>query len=697
MIEKVGKVQLDLSRYPGEDFYSDGAVEEELLQIVQTVREEDYPKLIEDRKQWPLLYHLSALRENIVDWLPITKQDKVLEVGSGCGAITGALSRKAGEVACVELSKRRSLINAYRHSECENVRIHVGNFKDIEPELPCDYTYICLIGVFEYGQGYIGGDHPYEDFLTTLLRHLAPGGRMVIAIENQYGLKYFAGCAEDHLGSYFGGIEGYQGNAGVRTFGKNGLERMFVACSVPEWHFYYPYPDYKFMTTLYSEERLPLKGELYNNLRNFDRDRMLLFDEKKVFDNIVEEGLFPVFSNSFFVVLGTGLPVQYVKFSNDRAPEFSIRTQIVRDDDGEGCDPRKPGKYSVYKIPATGKALAHTEGIYSAYEKLQKRYQGGKLQINRAFPVDGGVRLEFVSGTPLSELMDGCLDRGDVDGFYKYFREFMERISYNGHMSVSDYDLVFSNILVSGEEWTLLDYEWTFDQAIDIAELAYRAVYCYLLENGRRGNLDEERLLKELGITSRQAAEFRQREMKFQQFVTGGRSSMAQIRDAIGFRVVMPQKWMEKDRDLAAGNRVQIYEDKGTGYREEDSYFVPDAYQGERLVQVELEVSGEVRSLRIDPAMESCLVKLKGLSWNGENIASRAKGLIVVNGRLVDGADGLPTFVFATADPNVNLRLERLKRKERNTLTAQFEVVVIPEAIAQDMVKARSVRRVIGL
>ena len=127
----------------------------------------------------------------------------ILEVGSGCGAITGALARKAGEVTCVDLSKKRSLINAYRHSECENVTIHVGNFTDVEPELPADYDYICLIGVFEYGQAYIGGKTPYEDFLKILQKHLAPDGRIVIAIENKYGLKYFAGCKEDHLAAGF--------------------------------------------------------------------------------------------------------------------------------------------------------------------------------------------------------------------------------------------------------------------------------------------------------------------------------------------------------------------------------------------------------------------------------------------------------------------------------------------------------------
>lgn len=117
----------------------------------------------------------------------------------------------------------------------------------------------------------------------------------MIAIENKYGLKYFAGCKEDHLGSWFSGIENYPEGGVVRTFSRKKLERIFDACGVGERSFYYPYPDYKFMTTVYSDAYLPGRGELSNNLRNFDRDRMLLFDEKSAFDGIVEEGLFSVF------------------------------------------------------------------------------------------------------------------------------------------------------------------------------------------------------------------------------------------------------------------------------------------------------------------------------------------------------------------------------------------------------------------
>lgn len=125
MEEKIGKITLDDRHYPGEDFYCDGAVEDELLEIVKKYDSGQFRRVIEERAKWPVLYHLSPLRENIVDWLPMDKSTKVLEIGSGCGAITGKLAGKAGSVTCVELSKKRSLINAYRHQDCGNVTIHL--------------------------------------------------------------------------------------------------------------------------------------------------------------------------------------------------------------------------------------------------------------------------------------------------------------------------------------------------------------------------------------------------------------------------------------------------------------------------------------------------------------------------------------------------------------------------------------------
>ncbi len=679
MLEEIGKVKLDYSHYSGEDLYCDGAVEDELLDIVRNLSPAEYAGVIEERKSWPVLYHLSPLRENIVEWIPMKKSDKVLEVGSGCGAITGLLARKADSVTCVDLSKKRSLINAYRHSECDNVAIHVGNFKNIEPGLPKDFDYIFLIGVFEYGQSYIGGDQPYRDFLNILLPHLKEGGRIIIAIENKYGMKYFAGCKEDHLGTYFSGIEDYPGGGAARTFGRKGLEKIFRSCRIPEYHFYYPYPDYKFMTTLYSDVYLPGKGELSNNMRNFDRDRMVLFDEKSAFDGVVEEGLFSLFANSYIAVLGKGFDIKYVKFSNDRAPEYAIKTEISRDERGE---------ISVRKYPLSEAAKEHVRGMALAYENLSDKYKGSKLEINRCTLEETEDELyaqfEFVPGVPLSELMDKCLEQDDLEGFHKYFKQYLERVGYNDDYPVADFDLIFANILVHRGIWTLIDYEWTFGKPISTKELAFRAVYCYLLEDEKRNKLNLDKILEELQITEEDAESFREQERGFQKFVTGNRLAMAELRERIGRRMMTPQKWIDKYQDSERVNRVQIYEDRGKGYSEEGSYFVQDAYQGENIIELELKVSGDVKMLRIDPAMGTCMVKILEMTLNGEAVPMNKKKNILINGKVAKPG----TFIFPTEDPNINIVMTELKRSAENTLYARMEIVRLSRGMAQDMAGA---------
>lgn len=681
MTEQIGKVKLDYSQYPGEDKYCDGSVEDELLEIVKNTAAEEYGDIIREKKSWPVLYHLSPLRENIVEWIPFTGKEKVLEVGSGCGAVTGVLSRKAASVACVDLSKKRSLINAHRHSECGNVTIHVGNFQDIEPNLAADFDYICLIGVFEYGQGYMGGKRPYEDFLERLKRHLAPGGRILIAIENQYGLKYFAGCREDHVGQYFAGIEGYPDGGVARTFSRPGLEEIFQKCGLKEYSFYYPYPDYKFMTALYSDRYLPGKGELSNNMRNFDGDRMLLFDEKQAFDGIVQDGLFSVFANSYLAVLGPGFPQDFVKYSNDRAPQYQIKTVIFGAKEGEAF---------VCKYPLTYQAREHIREMARSGRLLTERYKGSGLRINPCSLMENGeeiwAQFPFEKGKPLSELMDERLQRQDIEGWKRLFDGYVERIGYHEGENVSDFDPVFSNLLADGEEWTLIDYEWTFERAVETRELAFRAVHCYLLEDERRNRLELSWVLEKLGITREEAEGYRRQEREFQRFVTGNRLSMGELwATAVRGEVLRPLDWIPVFLYKRMIRRVQIYEDRGNGYSEESSRFLENSYQTQEDVAFEIWLDREVRRIRIDPAMEPCVCKVLELSFGGTPIPLRRKETVAINGRRLRTKGAHLSFLFPTKDPWFDIDLSALESKGERRLKAKMKVAQLPLDTAEEL------------
>lgn len=303
MKEHIGNVELNFKFYKGKDLYSDGNVEDEILNIVKNNEKCEFNEIIKNKKEWPILYHLSHIRQNIVEWIPIEKHHKVLEIGSGCGAITESLSDKSNKVTCIELSKKRSLINAYRNKNNSNIEIIVGNFEDIEKNITEKYDYITLIGVFEYAESYINSKKPYLDLLRMMNKHLNKKGKIIIAIENKLGLKYWAGCKEDHLGKYFEGIEGYRSSKGVKTFSRKELEILFEISGYNKYDFYYPYPDYKFANVIYSDNYLPKKGELNKNMRNFDGERIITFDEAKVYDSIIENNLFSVFSNSYLIII----------------------------------------------------------------------------------------------------------------------------------------------------------------------------------------------------------------------------------------------------------------------------------------------------------------------------------------------------------------------------------------------------------
>ena len=56
-----------------------------------------------DQDERPQVLHaLSPIRENLLEWLDLTGQDQVLELGSGYGVFTGLLAGRCAHVTVVE-------------------------------------------------------------------------------------------------------------------------------------------------------------------------------------------------------------------------------------------------------------------------------------------------------------------------------------------------------------------------------------------------------------------------------------------------------------------------------------------------------------------------------------------------------------------------------------------------------------------
>jgi SAM-dependent methyltransferase len=201
---------------------------------------------VPEELRWPLLYHLSPGRRALLD--PLDLGGRVLELGAGMGALTGRLLEGASEVVAVEGAAARARV--LRKRDRDEARLEVVRADLLALPFEGEFDVVTSIGVLEYAGAFAPAasrDEAARRVLAACARFLRPGGGLVLAIENAFGAKYWAGCHEDHVGVPFAGIEGYDGVAsGVRTYARDELCRMVAEAGLEVRALHGCWPDYKF-------------------------------------------------------------------------------------------------------------------------------------------------------------------------------------------------------------------------------------------------------------------------------------------------------------------------------------------------------------------------------------------------------------------------------------------------------------------
>jgi len=275
----------------------------------QSQKQEEIYKILSKNPPWPILYHLSPQREFLLDWYKFKKNASILEIGAGCGALTGLFTRKLKNVYSNELTSIRANIIEHRFSDKPNLTVYAGNLADLDLKLKVDY--LSVIGVLEYSGKYITqvtGDNYYQPFLNFLLlikKFLSKNGHLLLAIENKIGLKYLAGGKEDHYGTLFRSLEGYPSYQGIRTFSKNELSDLLHKAGFKKVDFYYPFPDYKMPSSILTDEGLSqdinISKSSYAPISDLSNERVPLFNEITMADSLDKENILGKFSNSFLI------------------------------------------------------------------------------------------------------------------------------------------------------------------------------------------------------------------------------------------------------------------------------------------------------------------------------------------------------------------------------------------------------------
>ena len=357
--------------------YTEGEkVEKDLYYYIK--RKKNYLDIISEDDRWTVFYHLTELRKGILSWYPFKKNASCLEIGAGLGAITGLLCDKCNNVTAVELSEIRAKTLYERYKDIDNLNIIVGDI--FEMNISEKFDYITLIGVLEYQGRYIKNDdnkNPYVEFIKKIKTLLKPDGKLLIAIENRFGLKYWCGTPEDHSGKVFDGINGYKKSQTAITFGKKELTNIIERAGFKNYKFFYPMPDYKLPNMIFSDAYFP-KQDINNRYREYFLDyRGLVLEEQRILPDIIDNNVFPFFSNSFFIECTDNkcCEVKYATMTYDRKKDYQTAT-IIYDKYVEKKSLNKIAVRSIRNIKANFEYLKNKE-----INIIDYKYNNGKITM----------------------------------------------------------------------------------------------------------------------------------------------------------------------------------------------------------------------------------------------------------------------------------------------------------------------------
>ncbi len=572
---------------------------------------------------WPVLYHLSHLRANLTEWLPIRETDRVLEMGADTGQLTAGFIKKAKTVVCLEENISRSRILAQRYADARNLEVYAGDpwtVLDTFTEERKVFDWIIAPGILAEAGKYFSCPHSEVSAIIKLKNYLASGGHLVLAADNRFGLKYWAGAMEPHTGRYFDSLEG-----NGHTFSKQELLQIFEKSGCEDIRFYYPYPERWFPNAVYSDEYLPKAGELNHNLRNFEGERLVLFDEEKVYDQLIADGRFPEYANAYLCVAGPAPEEQiiYTKYSNDRSDRFMIRTDIVKGPNGK----------EVRKVPLTGEAKKHIENMACQEQALNEQYMKSPVRVNRCRLQEESACFEYLQGKTYEERLDEHRKQKDYEGLFEDLLAFKRLLLdaleeslcpfskseiftemfgnpefskvYKGAV-FNNLDWIFGNLMEAEDSFWIIDYEWTFPVQVPVEYLLWRAIHLYLHS---REDLQGLGLMAQMGISGEEEKIFSDMEHHFQLWLLDGTATIgAQYLATAGRTIRLEEMVKEVKKD-----RIQVYVDMGKGFCEEESFWVNAKPDKRGVTHMELLLPQGATAVRLDPAEQTCLVKVKRL------------------------------------------------------------------------------------
>lgn len=397
---------------------------------------------------------LIEFKKNIIAWYPIKDNKSVLQVGED-------------EEILKELKKKTSKV------------VSITNISEVKEK----YDYITLIGAFEKDE-----DNEAIKILKLAKEHLTENGKILIAMKNKFGMKYWAGEKIDFTSNSFEAIVKSKKN----YFGFNKIREILNSLNL-KYKFYYPLPDYNFTNVIFTDKYLPSKDSIdARDLSYSKEDELIVFSEREAYKQIIEQDkkMFPFFANSYFIEVSNKEDfedIKYVSYGITRKKNYRIKT-VMRET-------------TVYKNANHEEATSHIENIarninilnkcdiscldvfenntiISKYLKAANSYDEILMREYKQYGLDKTIeKIKSFKLAVLDKLFVETQEENTV--FEKYGIELDRKLKEKMHFTKNGIiDLIFQNCLVENEQIYAYDQEW-YEENVPIEFILYRAVFYF--------------------------------------------------------------------------------------------------------------------------------------------------------------------------------------------------------------------------
>lgn len=195
------------------------------------------------------------------------------------------------------------------------------------------YDYVVSIGVPETLED-------SESHIKLYRKCLKPDGKLLLAMNNRMGIRYFCGDRDPYTGRNFDGVDNYRDAYGRkgdvfkgRCFNECELRDMVADAGFNNSTFFSCLSDLNETTLIIREDYLPKEDLSTRVFPAYEYPKTVFLREERMYADLIKNGLFHKLSNAFFIECyndGKCSDVLQVTFSLARGKENAMVT-IVRD------------------------------------------------------------------------------------------------------------------------------------------------------------------------------------------------------------------------------------------------------------------------------------------------------------------------------------------------------------------------------